>query len=164
VAVSRLVLVALAALAAATVPPAAAAAPKCSDAAARSAIRFAKPRLAPLGRPQVFQPKWAGAVVCFDATGDGRADMAVSLVSGGTAGDIGWVFFTAKEEGWRLAGSGTGYKLWILRGAGGLEVRQPVYRKDDGNCCPTGGLDHTLYRWNGRRLVVDRIWHTRGPG
>jgi hypothetical protein len=162
--VPRLLLAVPAVLAAAALPAAAAAAPTCSDAAARSAIRFAKPKLAPFGRPQVFQPKSAGAVLCFDGTGDGRTDMAVSLVSGGTAGDIGWVFFAAKETGWRLAGSGAGYKLWIVRAGSQLEVRQPVYRKADANCCPTGGFDHTLYRWNGRRLVPDRTWHTKGPG
>jgi hypothetical protein len=146
------------------VPAGAVAAPTCSDAAARSAIRYAQPRLAPFGRPQVFTPKSAGQLLCFDATGDGRTDMAVSLFSGGTAGDIGWLFFVAKETGWRLAGSAAGYKLFLRRTGSELEVVQPVYRKNDANCCPTGGLDHTLYRWNGRRLAVDRTWHTTGPG
>ena len=40
---------------------------------------------------------------------------------------------------------------------------QPVYRRNDPNCCPTGGFDHTLYRWNGRKLVVDRTFHTARP-
>ena len=136
----------------------------CTDAAARSAIRFAKPQLAPFGQKRIVQAKAVGAVICFDATADGRMDMAVSVVSGGTAGDVGWLFFAAKPDGWRLAGSGVGYKLWVLRSGTALEVRQPVYRKADPNCCPTGGLDHTLYRWGGSRLVAGRTWHTSGPG
>jgi hypothetical protein len=149
---------------AAVVVPAAPAAPKCTDAAARSAIRYAKPRLAPFGDPVVFQAKSAGQVVCFDATGDGAEDMAVSWFSGGTAGDIGWVFFVAKPQGWKLAGDGTGYKLLLRRDGAELEVVQPVYRRNDPNCCPTGGFDHTLYRWNGTKLVVDRSFHTKTPG
>jgi hypothetical protein len=161
---ARIVFAAAACVAVAAVPPAAAAAPKCTDAAARSAVRFAKPRLAPFGNAQVMQAKSVGAVICFDATRDGRTDMAVSFFSGGTAGDIGWAFFAAKADGWRLAGSGEGYKLWLLRSGTKLEVRQPVYRKNDANCCPTGGLDHALYGWNGSRLVAGRTWHTKGPG
>ena len=157
-----LLAVTAAALAGATAP--AQASPACSDAAARSAVRFAKPQLAPFGQKQVVQARSLGAVLCFDATADGRIDMAVSVVSGGTAGDVGWLFFAAKDDGWRLAGSGVGYKLWLLRSGAALEVRQPVYRKPDPNCCPTGGFDHTLYRWSGARLVAGRTWHTKGPG
>jgi hypothetical protein len=140
------------------------AAPRCGDAAARSAIRYAKPRLAPFGEPMVVQAKSAGQVLCFDATGDRVTDMAVSLFSGGTAGDVGWVFFAAKPGGWRLAGQGTGYKLLLRRTAAGLEVVQPVYRRSDPNCCPTGGFDHTVFRWNGTKLVTDRSFHTNSPG
>jgi len=144
--------------------PYAGAAPKCTDAAARSAIRYAKPRLATLGSAQVFPAKTADEVLCFDANGDGLTDMAASLFSGGTAGDVGWVFFAAKDDGWRLAGSGSGYKLLLRRAAAKLEVVQPVYRKNDPNCCPTGGFDHTLYGWNGSKLAATRTWHTNRPG
>jgi hypothetical protein len=160
----RLAIGAVALVCAVLLPPAGHAAPACSDAAARSAIRYAKPRIAPFDQPQIVQAKSADAVICLDATGDGRPDMAVSVFSGGTAGDIAWLFFVGKANGWRLAGSDVGYKLGILRSGSELEVRQPVYRKNDPNCCPTGGFDHTLYRWNGSKLVVDRSFHTKGPG
>jgi hypothetical protein len=139
-------------------------APRCGDAAARSAIRFAKPRFATLAEPQTFPAKAADRIVCLDATRDGLADMAVSLFSGGTAGDVGWVFFAAKPDGWRLAGKGSGYKLLLRRAGAELEVVQPVYRRNDPNCCPTGGFEHTLYRWNGTKLVVARAFHTKSPG
>ena len=103
-------------------------------------------------------------MLCFDVTGDGRGDMAVTLASGGTAGDVGWLFFVPDGPRWRLAGSGTGYKLGLRRSGSGLLDVQPVYRKNDPNCCPTGGFDRTLYRWNGSRLVVARSWHTKTFG
>ena len=140
------------------------AAPRCDDAAARAAIRATRPHFAALGPPQFWPAKAADRLVCFDADGDGLTDMAVSLFSGGTAGDVGWVFFAAKPDGWRLAGHGSGYKLGLRRAGARLEVVQPVYRKPDPNCCPTGGFDHTLYAWNGLELAAARTFHTKTPG
>jgi hypothetical protein len=133
----------------------------CSSAAARAAIAASKPRLALVGDKVLIAPHQADAVLCFDLTGDGRTDMAVGLASGGTAGDVGWLVFVPSGHAWRLAGSGTGYKLGLRRSGSELLAVQPVYRKDDANCCPSGGFDRTLYRWNGSRLVVARSWHTK---
>jgi len=162
------VLLVLLALGSGLAPQANAAGPACSEAGARAAIAASKPRLALLGPDRVLiTPSQADKVLCFDLTGDGRADMAVSLFSGGTAGDVGWLFFVPDGAGWRLARSGSGYKLGLFRSGSGLLEVQPVYRKNDSNCCPTGGFDRTLYRWRGGRLVVARSWHTktfRPPG
>ena len=135
--------------------------PACSDAGARSAIAASKPRLALIGDKVLITPGMADALLCFDVTGDGRSDMAVTLFSGGTAGDVGWLLFVPERSRWRLAGSGTGYKLRLSRSGSDLLAVQPVYRKNDPNCCPTGGFDRTRYRWDGSRLVVARAWHTR---
>ncbi|HEY1369208.1 MAG TPA: hypothetical protein VGF23_18935 [Gaiellaceae bacterium] len=155
----RVVLLALGLLLA-TASPAAA----CSPAAAKAAIAQTKPRLALVADKQLVTPGQADAVLCFDLTADGRTDMAVSLFSGGTAGDVGWLVFVPDGARWRLAGSGGGYKLRLHRRGSRLEVVQPVYRKNDPNCCPTGGFDRTLYRWNGSRLVVARTSHTKRSG
>jgi hypothetical protein len=156
-----IVAAAVAVAAAATVPGGAAGATGCSVAAARAAIAKARPRLALLGPKEPITPGMAGRVLCFDVTGDGRGDMAVSLFSGGTAGDVGWLLFVPRGAGWRLAGSGSGYKLGVFRSGSRLLAVQPVYRRNDPNCCPTGGFDRTLYRWDGVRLVVARAWHTK---
>jgi hypothetical protein len=140
-----------------TASPAAA----CSTAAARTAIAQTKPRLALVADKVLITPDQTDAVLCFDLTADGRTDMAVSLFSGGTAGDVGWLVFVPDGARWRLTGSGSGYKLRLLRRGSRLEVVQPVYRKQDPNCCPSGGFDRTLYRWSGTRLVVARVWHTK---
>jgi hypothetical protein len=146
---------------AATASPASSASPTCSQAAARAAIAQAKPRLALIGDKVLTTPEQADRVLCFDVTGDGRTDMAVSLASGGTAGDVGWLLFVPNDARWRLARSGTGYKLGLQRSGSKLEVVQPVYRAKDPNCCPSGGFDRTLYRWDGSRLVVARASHTK---
>ena len=54
-----------------------------------------------------------------------------------------------------------GYKVGLFRSGDELEAVQPVYRRSDPNCCPTGGFDRTLYRLAGSRLVVARTWHTK---
>lgn len=138
--------------------------PKCSHAAAKAAISKTKLRLpAPgaVGGAILIAPEQATQVVCFDVTGDGRTDMALSVASGGTAGNIGWLLFVPNDGRWRVADSGTGYKLGLRRSGSKLEVAQPVFRPKDSNCCPTGGVDRKLYRWNGSRLVVVGVWHTK---
>jgi hypothetical protein len=149
-------------------PASAAGGGSCSAASARAAIAASKPRLALLGPDKVtITPGQADKVLCFDVTGDGRTAMAVSIFSGGTAGDVGWLLFVPDGVRWRLARSGTGYKLGLFRSGSGLLAVQPVYRKNDPNCCPTGGFDRTLYAWRAGRLVAARSWHTktfRPPG
>jgi hypothetical protein len=85
--------------------------------------------------------------------------MAVKLFSGGTAGDVRFVVFRRTASGWRVALDRRGYKLGLVRVGGDLVQTQPVYRATDSNCCPTGGFDHTRWRWNGARFVAVRAWH-----
>jgi len=136
-------------------------APACSPAGARTAIEQTKPRLALIGDKVLIKPAPANRVLCFDITGDRRTDMLVSVASGGTAGDVGWLLFLPDGTRWRLVRSGTGYKLSLLRSGSAFEAVQPVYRSNDPNCCPTGGFDRTLYRWTGGRLAVVRTRHTK---
>ena len=107
-------------------------------------------------------PSSADQVICFDFTRDGRLDLAVTIASGGTAGDIGFVVFRQTAGGgWRVALAKDGYKLGLFRVGGDVVSSQPVYRKNDPNCCPTGGFDHTRYHWGGARFAVVRAWHTK---
>ena len=101
-------------------------------------------------------PNSADEVLCFDFTRDGRLDLAVTIASGGTAGDVGFAVFRATAGGWRVALARGGYKLGLFRVGGDLVSSQPVYRKNDPNCCPTGGFDHIRFHWNGVRFIVDR--------
>jgi hypothetical protein len=106
-------------------------------------------------------PEQADKVICADFTRDGRTDMAVTIASGGTAGDIAWLVFVRRPTRWRLMLNLSGYKLGLYRLGGDLADSQPIYRKKDPNCCPSGGFDHTRWHWNGKRFVPVRRWHTK---
>jgi len=157
----RLLVLVLAA-AALTVGPGHATRAACDQARARAAIASTHLRMTLLGdSPTRVDLNSADQVLCHDFTRDGRVDLVVTISSGGTAGDIGFVVFRATPAGWRVALTMDGYKLGIFRVGGDLVSSQPVYRKNDPNCCPTGGFDHRRYHWNGARFVVERSWHTR---
>jgi hypothetical protein len=103
----------------------------------------------------------ADQVICADLTRDGRTDMAVTIASGGTAGDIAFVVFRRVGARWKVSLVRSGYKLGLYRVDGDLVSSQPVYRKSDPNCCPTGGFDHTRWHWNGTRFAAVRTYHTQ---
>jgi hypothetical protein len=151
-----------AAVAALTVAPTHAARKTCSQAVAKSAIAVTHLRMKLLGDTAVrVDPAGADQVLCDDFTRDGRIDLAVTIASGGTAGDIGFAIFRATRNGWRVVLTRGGYKIGLFRMGGDVASSQPIYRKNDPNCCPTGGFDHVRYRWNGARFVVARSWHAR---
>jgi hypothetical protein len=151
---------ALAALALAATPSSAHAG--CTVATARAAIAATHLRMKLLGPAAVLvDPRSADQVICFDFTRDGRRDLAVTIASGGTAGDIGFAVFRSTAAGWRVALATGGYKLGVFRVGGDVVSSQPVYRRNDPNCCPTGGFDHRRYHWNGARFAVARFWHTK---
>jgi hypothetical protein len=134
----------------------------CSPAAAKAAIRQARPHITSLANTSMLvTPGMADEVICFDFTRDGRTDLAVTVASGGTAGDIGWVVLARTAHGWRFALGRSGYKIGLFRVGGDLVDSQPVYGKNDPNCCPTGGFEHTRWHWNGHRFVLVRSWHSK---
>ena len=152
-----------AALAALTTAPADAARPGRGPAAAKRAVAAVNLRMKLLGdAPVRVDPASVDQVTCRDFTRDGRTDLAFTIASGGTAGDIGFaVLRRTPAGGWQVVLARSGYKLGLSRLGGDLVSSQPIYRKNDPNCCPTGGFDHTRFHWNGSRFVVARTWHTR---
>jgi hypothetical protein len=156
-------LVLAAALAVPTAAPAHAVRPTCGPALAKQAVATTNLRMKLLGdTPVRVDPASIGQVLCHDFTRDGRVDVALTIASGGTAGDVGFAVLRATPTGgWRVALAESGYKLGLFRVGADLVSSQPIYRKSDPNCCPTGGFDHARYRWNGARFAVARSWHTR---
>jgi hypothetical protein len=127
--------------------------PSCSPAAAARAS-------AAIVRERGFAG--VDAVLCGDLNRDGRPDMAVSYASGGSAGDTGWAIFVAAGRSWRLSFKQLeAYRAGIFLRRGDVVESQPIYLKNDPNCCPTGGFDHRRFHWNGRRFAVARAWHDR---
>jgi hypothetical protein len=152
----------VAAPASAATPPRSPQGAGCTPAAAKTAI-LAAPALKSL---RAYLAKGAGggvdSLICHDLTGDGAADMAATIFSGGTAGDIAWVVFRRSHDKWVLALRQFDlYKVGLLRVGADLVDSQPVYRKNDPNCCPTGGFDHRRFHWNGARFLVVRRWHDK---
>jgi len=99
--------------------------------------------------------------ICFDFTGDGRGDVAFGILSGGTAGPTYWaVFRRVRTSSKRLsaryrkvAERFSGSKTRLLRRGRRLAVETPIYKREDGNCCPTGGATRALYRVERSRVV-----------
>jgi hypothetical protein len=135
-----------------------AAPPACTIAAARAAILQA-PSLHELA-PTVENGGGPDAVICHDLTGDGVPELAVTVFSGGTAGDIAWVVFQRASGSWRVAYAQLkAYKVGLFRVGGNLVESQPIYRPNDPNCCPSGGFRHRRFHWTGTTFRVVRTWH-----
>ena len=112
--------------------------------------------------PQRLEPAEVDQALCADFDGDSRRDVAITIASGGTAGDVGYAAFVRTPGGgWRAVLRGSGYKLGLFRLGRELVVSQPVYRANDPNCCPTGGFDHVRFRFAGGRFAVAGRSHTR---
>lgn len=127
----------------------------CSLAAAGAAIVRTHLKMLMLGdSPTRVDPGSLDELVCAGDT------MAVTIASGGSAGDVGLVLFRRTASGWRPALTRGGYRIGIFRAGADVVMSQPVYEKNDRNCCPTGGFDHVRWRWNGARYAVRRSWHT----
>ena len=127
----------------------------CTVPAAKGAIVRAHLKMQTIGDSATrVDPSSVDELVCAGDT------MAVTIASGGTAGDIGLILFRRTPGGWRVERTVGGYKLGLFRAGADIVFSQPVYEKNDPNCCPTGGFDHVRYRWNGRRYAVARRWHT----
>jgi hypothetical protein len=139
----------------------------CNPAAARAAITSTRLTIPPAqsisSEPYRPSPSQVDGVICIRLPA-GKTAMVVPLASGGTAGDIGWVVFVSGPTGYRVSLVRGGYKLGLVRAGSDLIETDPVYRKNDANCCPSGGFDHARWRWDGARYRVVRTWHNQSYG
>ncbi len=136
--------------------------PSCGTAAAKAAVRATHltiPASQSISSEAYrVSPSQVDAVICVPLPGE-RFAMAVTIASGGTAGDIDWALFVAGRGGYKLSLVRGGYKLGLVRSGPDLVETDPVYKASDPNCCPSGGFDHTRWKWNGKRFAVVRRWH-----
>jgi len=147
--------------AALTVGPAQAKHAACDRAKARAAIASTHLRMTLLGdSPTRVDPGSADQILCHDFTRDGRLDLAVTIASGGTAGDIGFVVFRANPGRMaRGAGDGRlqarplplGTTLPARSRCTGRTTRTVVPRAASTTGVTTGTAP----------VVVARNWHTR---
>lgn len=134
----------------------------CQPAVARAEV-LSQRALRPLV-PVVLNGGGVDRLICHDLDGDGRADLAYTIFSGGTAGDTSWIVELRTTGGWRVVHVGRGYKVALARRGRDLVETEPVYRANDPNCCPSGGFAHRRWRWTGHVLAVARRWHDRSAG
>jgi hypothetical protein len=102
-------------------------------------------------------------LVYGDLTGDGQNDVAVTIFSGGTAGDI--AFYVLSADGGTLHAikrANDQYKIGLKIVLGRLQVTRPIYKGNDPNCCPSQ-LEITTYRYNGTRLVAASSYRDKTP-
>ncbi|MCS6803015.1 MAG: hypothetical protein RMM58_14350 [Chloroflexota bacterium] len=93
-------------------------------------------------------------IIYGDISGDGREEAIIPIVSGGTAGTVGYLIYFAGDREPVFATSLTGYKLGARATNGQLVVLEPIYAGWEANCCPSG-ISETRYRLIGATL--DRI-------
>jgi len=102
-------------------------------------------------------------LLCFDATGDGTRDVLYTISGGGSGGAFDWGFIAADGSEPRVVTrGGGGSRLGISRRGRRPEVANPIYRRSDANCCPSGGARIRTFRWNGTRLALASTRRTRG--
>lgn len=111
---------------------------------------------------QRIAPRYVDKAICADLTGDGKQEVAIAIASGGTADDVGYAVYQRVASRWAVVLKGNGYKLGLVRVGEelDLDLSQPVYKKSDPNCCPTGGFDYTRFRYLGHRFVAVARTHT----
>jgi hypothetical protein len=98
-----------------------------------------------------------------DLTRDGRADVVVTIFSGGTAGDI--AYYVLSAQGGKLHAiqrENHEYKVGPKIINGNLQVTRPLYSGADPNCCPSH-LEITVYRYDGHKLALQSQKRIKTP-
>ena len=111
------------------------------------AVRGAKPGVG--GYPLL------DSIVYADMDGDGAEEAAITLESGGTAGNIGFLVYRQAGPAPTLAAWRDGYKLGLLTENGRLVLRSALYAGWEPNCCPSGFTLETLALAGDQLQVVD---------
>ena len=136
--------------------------PPCNLATAKTVVK-AQPLTVPgsqsiSGEPYRIFGSDLDGTICVPLPG-GRKAMVVTVGSGGTAGDIDWAIYVSSGNGWKLSLIRGGYKLGLVRKGSDIVETNPIYKKNDPNCCPSGGFVHVRWHWNGKKFVAVRTWH-----
>jgi hypothetical protein len=100
-------------------------------------------------------------VECIDITGDGKRDALFTVLSGGTAGTTH--FGVIAGPGGVLVHYEDGYKVGVDAVSDTrFDVQQPIYKKDDANCCPSS-FAVTPYRWTGTKFKAGKSTSHKKP-
>jgi hypothetical protein len=92
-------------------------------------------------------------IVYVDVDKDGQEEAAIPLISGGTAGNIGFLLYRQAAPAPRLIGWQEGYKQGLKAVEGKLESTNALYSGWEPNCCPSG-FETLTYGLMGDKLIV----------
>lgn len=92
-------------------------------------------------------------IIYLDVDKDGLEEAAIPLISGGTAGNIGFLLYRWGQPTPRLVGWQEGYKQGLKTVGGKLVATNAVYSGWEPNCCPSGYSTIT-YALTGDKLQV----------
>jgi Tol biopolymer transport system component len=98
--------------------------------------------------------------LCVDFTRDGKRDLVVLFNGNGSGGVLAWATFERASHDWKLVLFRKGGRVEVRSVRGDLVETQPIYRKNDSDCCPSGGVAHRQYHWSSDRPRLARAWHT----
>jgi hypothetical protein len=94
-----------------------------------------------------------GRFLCHDFTGDGIADSAFAINSGGSSGTLGWGIVRGLPNGGVTLARFAKNDLspGLKRSGRDVLVSSPIYGPHDPNCCPSG-FHIATWHWNGHRF------------
>jgi len=78
------------------------------------------------------------SILYLDMDGDGVEEAAITLFSGGTAGNVGFLVYRQATPAPKLIAYQDGYKMGLRVEQGKLVVAQAFYSGWEPNCCPSG--------------------------
>jgi hypothetical protein len=115
-------------------------------------VPCSKAAITKIVKPNRFES--ISSIACGDVTNNGRRDVAYTLSSGGSGGNIEWGVVYERKRTRRIARF-TGfshYNMLRIKGPRVL-VDSPIYTIGDPNCCPTGGTRTESAFWTGKRFI-----------
>jgi hypothetical protein len=92
-------------------------------------------------------------IIYVDMDGDRVEEAAITLNSGGTASNIGFLVYRQAASAPQLVAWQDGYKLGLLVEAGRLVARNALYAGWEPNCCPSG-LSYDTYALQNQQLKL----------
>lgn len=93
------------------------------------------------------------SIVYVDMDDDQVEEAAITLASGGTAGNLGFLVYRHAAPAPQLAAWQGGYKLGLLVERGRLVARQALYAGWEPNCCPSG-FTYDTYALQNQQLTL----------
>ena len=92
-------------------------------------------------------------ILFMDMSGDGQEEAIISVFSGGTAGNLGLLIYSAVNNAPVMTAYLPGYKIGGTADGDALKVIEPIYQGWEPNCCPSG-LFVTRYRLQDGKLAT----------